>query len=123
MGDLPHVPVRVGERAGVAAPVGVSGRTGDGTAGALGLRENGVDLVRRAHVVGKLDAWRRVPTQGRPQAEDHSARLEERDLVVRLHGAAPPHRLIEGTRAGEVCDAKSHQADPLLHGGPSMSAP
>ena len=55
-----------------------------------------------------------------PQAEDHSAGLEERDLVVGLLGAAPPERLVKGPGAGEVPHSEGHETDPLFH-RPSMA--
>jgi len=48
--------VGVDEHARVAAPEGGRARPADRRAGGLGLREHGVDLLGRTHVVGERDA-------------------------------------------------------------------
>jgi hypothetical protein len=63
-----------------------------------------------------------MASQRRPQPEDHSARLEEGDLIVRLLGAAPTERLVERQSATEIADAERDETDPLFH-RPSMWAP
>ena len=65
--------------------------------------------------MGKLDARRCVSTQCGPKAKDHSARLKEGDLVIRLMCVVPPHRFVEGASTGEVFHANCHKADPLFH--------
>src|SRR5207249_10803063 len=54
--DFPNVTVRIRERARVATPLGVSRRTSDGAPGVHRFGEHSVDLARRAHVMGRLDA-------------------------------------------------------------------
>src|SRR6266852_429923 len=81
----------------------------------------GVDFLGRPDVVRQFDPGRAVTAERGPQAEDHSACLEKRDLVVRLLGAAPAEGLVEGSGAGEIRHAKGHHADPLFH-GPSMAS-
>jgi hypothetical protein len=66
--------------------------------------------------VRQLDCWCAVPAECGPQAEHHSAGLEEDHLVVWLLGARPSERLVEGASAGEVFYAKGYEADPLFHG-------
>jgi hypothetical protein len=41
--------------------------------------------------------------------------LEETDLLVRLLGAVPAHRLIKGSGPVQIGDAKGYQTDALLH--------
>src|SRR5207253_1929889 len=105
----------VGERSGRPAPFSTVGRSLDGAASPLGLGQDGVDLLRRADVVGELDPRCSVPAECCPEAEDHPSGLEEADLVIRLTSAGPTERLVEGARLGEVAHAKRYKTDPLLH--------
>ena len=125
MGDLPRVPVRVDEHAGVAAPERRASGPGDRRAGAPGLREHGVDLLRRADVVGERDAAPAAAVLDAavlgelapaPQREHTAADLEERDVVPVVRGA-PAERLVEGPRARHVRDAERDEAQALLHRG------
>ena len=116
MGHLPHVTIGVGEGARVAAPVGACGRTGDRRAGAFGLGQNGVNFLGRPDIMRQFYPGRAVTTERGPQAEDHAAGLEKRDLVIRLLSAPPAECLVEGSGAGQVLYAEGHQADPLFHG-------
>src|SRR5581483_3229209 len=101
--------------AAVAAPDGVRARPDDRAAGALRVGEDRVDVLRAAHVVRQLDAGRPMAAEGGPQAENHAARLKEADLVIGLLRTAPPHRLIEGSRAREVGHSEGDQADARFH--------
>ena len=56
MGDLPGMPVRIGEDAGVAAPERLGSRTSDLRAGGRRRSQDRVDLVRGPNVVRKRDA-------------------------------------------------------------------
>src|SRR5437870_13467187 len=68
----------------------------------------------------QLYPWRAVPTKCGPQTEDHSARLEEGDLVVGLLGAGPAERFIELASPLEVPHPERHETDALFH-APSMA--
>ena len=94
---------------------GAHRRTDSCSAGALGGSEQGVDLLGCTDVVCQFDPGGPVTTEGGPQAEHHSTGLVERDLVVRLLGAAPAERLVEGARACQVPDSERHHTDALFH--------
>src|SRR4029079_19261245 len=93
--DLPAVAVGSDEDARITAPERLRTCAGDLRPGAACLRDHGIDLLRRAAVVGQRDA---APPAGvldaavlrklvaAPQRDDHGARLEEDD-VVRGRGA------------------------------------
>jgi hypothetical protein len=71
--------------------------------------------------VRELNPGGAVAAERGPQPEDHSAGLEEADLVIGLPGPAPAERFVKGARTGQVGDAERHQADPLFHGRGSSS--
>ena len=83
----------------MTTPVGSRGRAGDRPAGPLRLGQESADRLGRTDVVRQLDPRRPVATERGPEPEYHPPGLEERHLVVRLHGAAPAERLVEGARA------------------------
>src|SRR5581483_12469166 len=84
---LPQEPVRVGEIAGIAAPVGHVPRPDDGGAESGDVRQQRVDLFRGAYIVregkaGKSRALRRKPRVGRqalarPERKPGFPHLEE----------------------------------------------
>jgi len=128
-GDLPEVAVRVGEVAGVAAPEGRAGRLDDPGTGALGARQQRVDLVPAAHVVGDAHlgragrAKRHIGVAGdaapREQGQPHAAaQLEERDRTIlefladdALAGQPKPLP-VEGQRPLQVVDPERQDSDP-----------
>jgi hypothetical protein len=50
-----------------------------------------------------------------PETEDHPARLNETDLIVRLFGPTPTERLVKRTRSGKVANPERHDTDALFH--------
>src|SRR5947209_14564604 len=115
MGDFPDVPFRVSKGSRRAAPLGVTGWSPDRATGPFGGGQDLAHLLRRAHVVGELNAGRPMTPERRPEAEHHAAGLEEADFIVGQVGAGPSERLVEGAFAREVTHAEGDQTDPLLH--------
>src|SRR6186997_1300201 len=116
--------VRIDEETRVATPEGRRPRAGDLRARRLGLGDDGVDLLRRADIVGEGHA---APTSGVsdaavlgelgavPEPDDHPARLEEDDVVVGLRAGRPAERFVERARPLEIGHAEGDEREALLH--------
>ena len=99
-------------------------KTPDGRAGRLGLRDDGVDILRRADIVGKRDA---TPAAGvldgavlgerlaAPERDDQGAGLEEDDVVIGARARLPPERLVERPCPREVTHAERDDTQSLVH--------
>src|SRR5215210_8779683 len=99
--------IGVDEDAGVAAPERLRPGSADPCARDLRLGDYGIDLRRRADIVGERDPAPPSRVVDRavlgerlaaPERDDEAARLEEDDVVVRSRLRLPPERLVE--RAG-----------------------
>src|SRR5215203_774299 len=122
--NLPWMAVGIDEDSRVAAPEGLRPCAWNVRAGRAGLLDDGVDLLRRAAVVGErdaapaagvLDAAVRRELFAAPERHDHAARLEEDDVVRGGGARLPAERLVERAGAGEVRNAKGDEAEALLH--------
>jgi hypothetical protein len=115
VGDLPEMPVEVGEVTGVAAVEGLAGGSGDRRPGRGGRVHHRVDLGRGPHVLRQRDAAEtvggtigarvldaRVGGELLPSPEDdgRAAGLDEDGLLDFL--APPTERLVEAARRRQV---------------------
>ena len=87
VGNFPYIAIRVGEGSGGASPLCHRRRAHDSASGAVGLRQSLSDLLGGADVVGKVDAWCAVATEGSPQAQHQTPGLEEADIIVRVRSS------------------------------------
>src|SRR4051794_37385320 len=126
VGHLPRVPVGVEEEPRVAAPERRCALAADPPPGGARLLDHGVDLGRRADVVGErhaapaaavLDHAVLGKSGAVPERDHQSAGLEEHDVVGRRGAAGPAEALVERPRAGEVADAERYEADALVDAG------
>lgn len=115
MSDLPNVAIGIGECACRAAPLGLGGRPNDTSACPLRFRQHNVDFLWRTDIVSEFDAWSTMTAEGRPEAEDHPAGLEEAHLFVWLLSRAPSKRLVEVPGPRQVGYTKCYEADALFH--------
>ena len=124
VGDLPRVTLGIDEERAVAAPERLGGLAADRRSGGACLLRDGVDLLRRADVVGEghasppagvLDGAVLRQPGAVPQRDHHVACLEEDDVVLGLGAGHPAQGLVEAARTGQVADAQRDQADSLSH--------
>src|SRR5438045_3554702 len=115
-GDLPEMAVGVGEIAGAAAPERRLRAPRNAGAGGFRLRQQAVDVVGLAHIVGERDAAKsrafgrnaRIAGEcgAREQRQREAAEREEYDIALaRRRGAEAKAVLVEGAGAGEIGDA------------------
>src|SRR5439155_9277297 len=121
--DLPRVTVRIDEDAGVAAPEGRRALARDPGARGACLRENGVDLLGRADIVGQRHA---APAPAvvhsgvlsesvtAPEGNDRPAGLEEND-VLGIRSDLPAEALVKRARTGQIGDTDRDRREALLH--------
>ena len=126
-GDLPAEPRRVGEVAGVAAPLALLGFADVRRPGRAGQVEGGVHLLARGHVVGQRDRHVAVAAADRadlpleprlrPQGEHQLvADLDHQHVALDLEGGLPAEPVdVEGARGVEVGHGQGDEADAGIH--------
>src|SRR5689334_16428949 len=111
-GDLPEVPVRIGEVAGASAPRRVLRRLHHLSARGVRLRYRGLNLTFLTHIVRERDAAKSRTIRGdlciasqaltREQTQRQRTRLKENHLAPADRRRFEPKLLVKRARAREI---------------------